>query len=193
MQSQIALLICDFDLRISQTIFLPGKNCGGSRRGRASKNSPGLGPIGVLDLTLLSLVAIGPFFFCVFLVAYLGGARRHKSERAGTRGAIEQHLTKSSVPEISCSALVRVCYGFISVIAAHSGHGVTPRSSKPPRETPAPAASTAPCRICFACNVCRRSARNSSALDQADSPAKSVRASAQREHRCRKSCSSLQR
>ena len=47
LQSQIALLTCHFELRMRQTKTFP-------------ENSPGLWPIGVLDLTLPSLVAIGP-------------------------------------------------------------------------------------------------------------------------------------
>ena len=35
LQSQVALLICDFELRISQTNTFPEKTCEGSRRGVA--------------------------------------------------------------------------------------------------------------------------------------------------------------
>ncbi len=54
--------------------------------------------------------------------------------------------------------------GITSVSAAHPGHGVSPRSLRPRRQTPAPAAITAPCRICLGWNACRRSSRNSSGL-----------------------------
>ena len=54
--------------------------------------------------------------------------------------------------------------GISSVSAAHPGHGVSPRSLRPGRQTPAPAAISAPCRICLDWNACRRSWRNSSGL-----------------------------
>ena len=54
--------------------------------------------------------------------------------------------------------------GITSVSAAHPGHGVSPRSLRPRRQTPAPAANTAPCRICLDWNACRRSSRNSSGV-----------------------------
>ena len=46
--------------------------------------------------------------------------------------------------------------GITSVSAAHPGHGVSPRSLRPRRQTPAPAAITAPGRIGLHWNACCR-------------------------------------
>ena len=69
--------------------------------------------------------------------------------------------------------------GSTSVNAAHPGHGVSPRSLRPRRQTQAPAAITAPCRICLDWNACRRSSRNSSGLCEQASAVKSALAMAQ--------------
>ena len=46
--------------------------------------------------------------------------------------------------------------GITSVNASHPGHGVSPRSLRPRRQTPAPAAITAPGRISLHWNACCR-------------------------------------
>ena len=109
-----------------------------------------------------------------FVFERLGGARTSLAAYDTLSGACLKQLPAQASND-----------GISSVSAAHPGHGVSPRSLRPGRQTPAAAPSSAPSRSCRVWKACRRSWRNSSGLCEQSSAPKSALAMAQPLQRCK--------